>query len=347
MSHFAVLVIKDPTDSRTLDELLEPFDECDEDRYEFVDKTAQVLDQYETHTASRVKVDGELYSPCAERFCRPASAQEVAQIEAGERTDWIRLSGSGDESVYSIHDHSEHELVSATMAQIYGSVDNFAREYGFIKHKGRYGYMANPNAKWDWWQLGGRFTNYFKVKDSARLTDDQKIQAANSGGFVDTCRKGDIDITGMRADAIFETSRRWAKFEALTAGLQTPMSWEAFKAQGKADGLELDEIREKYHDQPMIKALSAANLMPWGEEPRDYWCMDEADPRQAYLGRAADRAITSYAVLHQGTWYERGEMGWWGMAHNEKDEDEWNRQFADLFDGLDEDAMIYAVDCHI
>jgi len=30
---------------------------------------------------------------------------------------------------------------------------------------GGYGYWANPNAKWDWYSLGGRWTGFFRLKD--------------------------------------------------------------------------------------------------------------------------------------------------------------------------------------
>lgn len=29
---------------------------------------------------------------------------------------------------------------------------------------GKRGYWENPNARWDWWQIGGRYSNWFKTK---------------------------------------------------------------------------------------------------------------------------------------------------------------------------------------
>ena len=47
----------------------------------------------------------------------------------------------------------------------YPSFEAYCDEHrGFVKASdGRWGYTCNPNAKWDWWQIGGRFPNRFLV----------------------------------------------------------------------------------------------------------------------------------------------------------------------------------------
>ena len=53
------------------------------------------------------------------------------------------------------------------------------------------------------------------------------------------------------------------------------------------------------------------------------------------------------AIVMDGKWYERGEMGWWGMVSNEQDTDAWNAQVSTLLDSLPDDTDISVVDCHI
>ena len=48
-----------------------------------------------------------------------------------------------------------------------------------------------------------------------------------------------------------------------------------------------------------------------------------------------------------GRWYERGEMGWWGIVTNEKDKDEYDEMFNKFVKKLDEDTKVTVVDCHI
>ena len=57
--------------------------------------------------------------------------------------------------------------------------------------------------------------------------------------------------------------------------------------------------------------------------------------------------IVPFAILHEGNWLERGEMGWFGMVSNEKDGDAWKEQALKLLKSLEPDSSIEAVDCHI
>jgi hypothetical protein len=42
-----------------------------------------------------------------------------------------------------------------------------------------------------------------------------------------------------------------------------------------------------------------------------------------------------------------GEWVWFGIVHEEQDEDEWLKQFNKLIDSLPEDTLLTLVDCHI
>jgi len=57
--------------------------------------------------------------------------------------------------------------------------------------------------------------------------------------------------------------------------------------------------------------------------------------------------IQTFAVVKDGVWYERGEMGWWAIVSNEKDEDEWKNKIQKLLESLPDDTLISIYDCHI
>jgi hypothetical protein len=69
--------------------------------------------------------------------------------------------------------------------------------------------------------------------------------------------------------------------------------------------------------------------------------------RDEYVADAERTSFQTFAVLKDGKWYERGEMGWWGVVRDEKDPDAWSREFAALIDGLPDDTLLTIVDCHI
>lgn len=52
-------------------------------------------------------------------------------------------------------------------------------------------------------------------------------------------------------------------------------------------------------------------------------------------------------ITEEGDWYEKGEMGWWGMTANEKEKDVWNKEFESYLKLVDDDCLVTAVDFHI
>lgn len=72
-----------------------------------------------------------------------------------------------------------------------------------------------------------------------------------------------------------------------------------------------------------------------------------ATANQARIGDLRPgKPLSTFAVLKDGQWYERGRMGWWAAVHAEKPEGEWEAEFARLL-ADSPDAWITIVDCHI
>lgn len=52
-------------------------------------------------------------------------------------------------------------------------------------------------------------------------------------------------------------------------------------------------------------------------------------------------------VDEDGEWFEKGEMGWWGVTFDEKPEDSWKTQFSEYLKEVDSDCLVTVVDFHI
>lgn len=52
-----------------------------------------------------------------------------------------------------------------------------------------------------------------------------------------------------------------------------------------------------------------------------------------------------YAILHDGTWHARGEMGWFGVSADM--DDDWETTARKILNDLPDDILITVVDCHI
>lgn len=55
--------------------------------------------------------------------------------------------------------------------------------------------------------------------------------------------------------------------------------------------------------------------------------------------------ISSWAVVMDGQWFEKGAMGWFGMSSDNKAN--WEDHFNDLFGLIRDDQWVAVVDCHI
>lgn len=60
-----------------------------------------------------------------------------------------------------------------------------------------------------------------------------------------------------------------------------------------------------------------------------------------------EQPTATFAVLHDGEWYEKGDMGWWGMVSGEKSSEDWQAQFDKIISSLDSEDEVTVVDVHI
>jgi hypothetical protein len=80
---------------------------------------------------------------------------------------------------------------------------------------GRYGQWFNPNAQYDWYQFGGRFTGHLVLKPGREgLIGSPGICTAPAGpGRADQAKKGDIDFAAMSREWYASFLADWAKLE--------------------------------------------------------------------------------------------------------------------------------------
>lgn len=79
------------------------------------------------------------------------------------------------------------------------------------------------------------------------------------------------------------------------------------------------------------------------------------DPKAGWVDQTLKRCIDfdekydyrTFAVVKDGKWYERGEMGWWALVSNEKSEEDWDREFKALLESVPDDTLLSLYDCHI
>lgn len=177
MTHFAVAVISDGT--KTFEELLAPYDEENEACYTFVDCEEDTRKKWENDTTRRIRTaDGDILSPWDDKFRRSGT------IGYGSDTHFVPV---------------DAEEIEIPLKVVYPSYERFAAEYmDYIKDPdtGHFGYMDNKNAKWDWYELGGRYRGSLKAAmgELGKPSWTNKDDSVPDGSF-DKALIADIDFS--------------------------------------------------------------------------------------------------------------------------------------------------------
>jgi hypothetical protein len=210
---------------------------------------------------------------------------------------------------------------------------------------GKYGYWRNPNTKWDWYSLGGRWTGFFKLRANAGKFEvgcPGIMTPKASDGHADQALKKDIDFTAKAEVRATEAGIKYDAVMKYLGDLPVNKTWDEVVA---AEGEDIDKAREIYNAQPRCKvAAENADI----QKLIDYSSVDPFTvSREVYITRARNKSTVTFAVIKDGVWYERGSMGWWGVVSDEKDQDAWALQVNTLIRDLPEDTLLSVYDCHI
>lgn len=312
MSHFTVLVVANPED---LEARLQPFHEFE--------CTGEV-DEY-------VK-DVDLTDEVKALMTREGDAKPLALTEA------LEYHGLADQIVA---DESEVDR-------------NGAHKWGFAVVKDGELVKAvdrtNPNRKWDWYQLGGRWSGFLKLKPGATGAHGRPglMTSPGEAGTCDQARVGDIDWDAMLAEAGKEAGDLYDKVRAAAEGEPEYIPWAAFikRVEDTNDSMDIDQARTEYHAQSLVvKTKSLFGFMGGGEKITRILSTD----RDTFIKLTSEDNCSTYALLDaDGNWHEPGVMGWFGMSSETAES---KVAFAQAFwahiRSLPADAVVSVVDCHI
>ena len=228
--------------------------------------------------------------------------------------------------------------------------DTYVEEYhGYSKDEetGKYGYWENPNAKWDWYQLGGRWAGFFRLKPGAKGENGRAGLFGKEAepGHADAVKKCDIDFVWMREEAEKDAGAKYDEIISIVGdSIKEMHSWD--NVRDVMFPGERDAARDFYNAQ-----AAPAKLKEWNSENKfKYSFIDLEDfqsTRDEYIRRVGDAAFSTFAVIKDGVWYQKGDMGWWGMASNTKEQSDWNQEISNLLVDLPDDTLISIYDCHI
>ncbi len=386
MSHFSVLVVTDEYPSKeVIAKALQPYHEfectgIDDEFVQDIDKTEELRGIYETRSETRLRdASGGLHLPYEDRFYRDPTVEEAVKIGpvagtgcshgiAWSSKDWndgrgyrakVRFIPDGFEEItipakevlsfaYFI------KVWNGMKAVPFGTEPNIANEH-------KYGYVlvdeagevlkvidrTNPNKKWDWYQIGGRWDGTLKLKGHDNKRDSALMEL--------------LDVSGMKED---ERRRRAALVDKVIS---------AFCKIVEESGASADEInaarsahlaavaawcllsdprpRGKEFGAFLLAGENGAGAARYRDAVREagiYFSVEPDEKPHATLAEWINEdvpAIQTFAILKDGKWMERGKMGLWACVSDENPG--WDAVYAAEFATIRQDQWITVVDCHI
>lgn len=203
--------------------------------------------------------------------------------------------------------------------------NHFMKEEGYSKKDGKFGYLTNPNKKWDWWFVGGRFSNRLILK---------------SGGKADCAKKSDIDFDAMIKEALDYWMPIYDKAQEILGG-EKYKTWEEILNSNEYK--DHGERRKFYNGQNLLKELRE-NLSSH-ESLMFVDCDKFLIDRDSFVKQKEFEAVGFFAMLHKGNWIEKGSMGWWGCVSEENPD--WREVYTKALESITDDMILVVVDCHI
>jgi ferredoxin len=427
MSHFVVLVITPQQPSvDALNEILLPWHEFEctgYDRYIVdIDKTEELRADFATDETSVVRFpDGKIVDAYDSQFYREPNEDEQAKIDAVKNNPFKRPDvpgafeadwGDGKGHRYKVRFVPEGcEAVDVptplikTFAQ-YLKDNNGLKIVPFgtspdLRELHKYGWVevdengevtkvidrTNPNKKWDWWKLGGRWTSFlnpFYEPEKDPLNYELCFICRGTG-----LRMDDLGIKQRAEDPTYTCNGcgQCAK-DAPRKGMTLKHAgyWRDVGNQSQKRDIPIAAIRDKAEAEAreehrkVYAVLGDVKIVPWTTEYKDdpdwaksreaFWeqpalklmqKMEEGGHRflwretvnnlalteDEYAQVARNAAMCPFAFVYEGKWYEKGSMGWFATVSAEKDANDWQAIWAKAFDNIADDMWLNVVDCHI
>lgn len=309
-----------------LDEKLEPYcEQTENEKYlEFDDRTAELKNEYENETTDCFRLpegklvsgnnmriwkeffigaDGKVYQTSYGRLKQPKRSKKAKKMRGLKNYPWKKL---------------------------YKSLDDFAKnEYGFYYNetfKG-YGYVCNPNAFYDWYQMGGRWPDIFIVKEDC--TDVSK---------------------GEKSWAERPASEIPPGYKWVCCARKKDIEWELMKKHDKEILTKEYYIMEKAFSDGKLPEGYYGNITQEGITTFGEYLYKKGETLPQFLSRKGIIRKYKYPNIACGYLNNEGEhtnREYMEYSNINNSKRLWRRLLDNFIDALPDDAVLVGVDCHI
>ncbi len=143
----------------------------------------------------------------------------------------------------------------------------------------------------------------------------------------------------------YSVGGRWEGYFTLKDGTKSDSA-----RKGDIDFKAMSDERTEAAAARWDKAVKTCNGDNETDKNKRYWEYDINEEqwkagKDAYIESARKTAINTFAVVKDGEWFEKGNMGWFACVTNENKQ--WPDEFESLLTGVPDDEILTLLDCHI
>jgi len=219
----------------------------------------------------------------------------------------------------------EYEEEKPDVKKKYPSFKEYIEEYcgyHYDEDQKAYGYWENPKAKWDWWEIGGRWMGSLLIKSG---------------------KEGATGNPGVFGNGIPNTPKGYRWVDACKI---SDISWEKM-----AEIAKYELLKNEAEDGDLWDILTNPNIDQ--EKRMKYtfykpeWFVERYGNKENYI--KSQVAFSTYAVITpDGEWNAPGDMGWFGCSsESHEDQNKFADNYFDSFIKPNQDKYIAIIDCHI
>lgn len=209
--------------------------------------------------------------------------------------------------------------------------------------------VTNPNAKWDWYVVGGRWSDCIIDKNN-----DKVNYALVKDINFSMMKANNIEDYQGHIDNIFSTI---CDDHSLTSE-EIDLMWANCCAEHSDD--DIFSFYEKWHNSNKKDVLTFKEFVEMGlsetDSMKNFFLYDLDNIWSLMSNSLSDigswvenaSTIPAHALLKDGKWEEMAKIGYFGVTydHNMKP-DQWSDYVEDWIKRLPQDSYLMVVDCHI
>lgn len=311
-----------------VDAVMEPFcsDTDNPDYLEFEDKTEEYRQEYENGAVNLVRFPNGTVR--TEHQYRVFQKYEIVDGKLYER-NW----GPLRHRKRTRKCRRMQVMENVPYSKFYKSFGKFVEaEYGtpYCEERDAYGYYYNPDAFYDWYSIGGRCPDMFLVKTDCPeygiakrscFSRDNETEAPEGYRWTCAARKKDIAWQAMYGWALKQAKESYARLSRV------------FETGTLPEG--------------MYGKITGEGILVFGE-----MAYQKGETEEAYLGRSIrlkrkKYPLNIYAFLSESEWITAERFIYDGENSRFEDNPQWEDDLEQFIDGLDDETVLAAVDCHI